>query len=146
MAIYIINTCFGQILTALDDSGAGSLTLVVSKVIVIAAMLYLYFKKITMIATKCLEIPELIMSYIGVQGLSLKSVSDVEALIGGSVLGNKVAEMASSSAGAVSNMTAKKSRDVAVDRDRESMQEMLKQEGLDINLSEIREKYQGGKR
>lgn len=147
-AFYVVNTAFGQILLTLDSADSGafkSIGVIISMILTFVSLLYLYFKIVVVLSSKCIELPDVVLGYIGIQGLAPKPIGEAEALIGGGLLAHKANDLFAQTTGVGGKILGDKAKqrmiEKAISKDRAANQDALKHAGVDVNLNDVRDTY-----
>lgn len=145
VVIYLINSLAGVMLSSFAVSG---IYMAMMQVLSMMVILYLYYKCISKIHSSTQELPNRILSYIGVQGFDVGGLSDTESMLGASGLSAGFQKTINGAGQKVSDAMRKKEYNKVREKEREDITNALKEQGIDMEeqIKDALQSYRGGQR
>ncbi len=143
IAVYLVNSMAGVMLANFSDVGIFG---VFMEVISMMIILYLYYKCLVKIYSSTQEVPNRILSYIGVQGFDVGGISNGEQLVGSIGVAAGVQGAMDKAGRKVADKSVKKAAAEAREGTVSELQEALEGKGIDVraSLEEFRMAKNGG--
>lgn len=145
VVIYLINSLAGVMLSSFAVSG---IYMAMMQVLSMMVILYLYYKCISKVHASTQELPNRILSYIGVQGFDVGGLSDTESMLGASGLASGFKNTINGAGQQVSKALQKKEYDKVREQERADITNALKEQGIDMGtqIDDALKSYRGDKR